>query len=237
MRRRGFIAALGGAAAWPLVARAQQTAMPVIGCLNSQSPDGYAPFVAAFLKGLGQAGFVEGHNVAIEYRWANGQYDQMPALAADLVRRQINVIFASGGDASALAAKTATSSIPTVFIIGGDPVSERLVASLGRPSGNLTGLTLSSASLEAKRLELLHQMVPRIGTIAVLMNPTSPRAEGVKSELQAAAKRLGLRVSIFNARDAREVETAFEDAVRQGAGGFDVTADPFFVAERDGSSR
>jgi putative ABC transport system substrate-binding protein len=234
LRRREFITLFGGAAAvWPLTGRAQQSAMPVIGFLNGGSPDGFANFAAAFRTGLGQTGMVDGQNVRIEYRWANGQYDQVPALAADLVRRQVTVIFAAGGDPSAHAAKAVTSTIPIVFIVGGDPVTSGLVASLGRPGGNITGMMNVFAALEAKRLELLHQMVPASGTIAVMMNPSNPRAESDKAHFQAAAEKLGIRVQFIYARDLHEIEAALAGAARQRTGALDVASDPLFFGERD----
>ena len=194
MKRREFIALLGGAAAaWPLAARAQQASMPVIGFLNSQSRQEWRHFIAAFLQGLSDAGYVDGRNVVIEYRFAERRFDQLPALAADLVRRQVTVIVTSGGDAPARAAKAATDAIPIVFIVGGDPVTTGFVASLGRPGGNATGVTLITATLELKRLEFLREAVPSLTTVALLANPDNPRfAEDTKTT-RAAAQSMGLR--------------------------------------------
>jgi putative tryptophan/tyrosine transport system substrate-binding protein len=232
--RREFITLLGGAAAtWPVAARAQQPVTPVIGFLSGASSDGFADEAGAFRKGLGQAGAVDGRNVSIKYRWADGHYEQMPALAADLVIRQVAIIFASGGDASAQAAKAATTTIPIVFIFGGDPVASGMVASLGRPGGNVTGVTLALSVLEQKRLELLHQMIPASSTVAVMMNPNNPRAESDKSRIQAAAEKLGLRIAVVNVRNSKEFEAALSSATQQGAGALDVASDPLFMGEHE----
>src|SRR5215510_13672996 len=198
LRRREFMALLGGmAAAWPLAARAQQPAMPVVGFLGGGSLDKDAKRVGAFSQGLSEAGYLEGKNVAIEYRWAEGQYDRFPALATDLVRRQVNVIAALGGTPSAQAAKAATTSIPIVFQTAVDPVEFGLIKSLNRPGGNLTGVTILSVELEPKLFELLHELVPAVTVIALLVNPTSPFAENLSRDAQAAARTLGLQLHVL----------------------------------------
>jgi putative ABC transport system substrate-binding protein len=232
--RRQLITLLGGAAAaWPLVVRAQQPAMPVVGFLNSQRRQEWRHLTAAFLQGLGGAGYVEGRNVAIEYRFAERQFDQLPALAADLVRRQVTVIVASGGDASARAAKAATDAIPIVFIVGGDPVTTGFVAGLARPGGNATGVTIMAATLELKRLEFLREAVPSLTTVALLVNPDNPRFADDTKTVQDAAQSMGLAVHVMAGRNGSEFDTAFTTLAQRRADGLLVMADVLVVAERD----
>jgi putative ABC transport system substrate-binding protein len=229
MKRRAFIAALGGAAAWPLGARAQQPTMPVIGLLGSESPDLWANRMRAYGQGLKEAGYDEGRNVAIEYRWAEGHNDRLPAMAADLVRRQVTVIAAPGSTPAAVAAKVATSSIPIVFWIGGDAVLLGLVASLNRPERNLTGLTTLNVGLAPKRLELLHELIPTMSTIAVLVNPTDPtNTETTTRDAQAAARTLGLKLDVLNASTERDLDVAFANLNQLRAGGLVIGTDAFF---------
>jgi len=233
MNRRELMLLLGGAAAWPLAARAQQKAMPVIGWLSSASPGPFAPFVAAFHEGLSETGYVEGQNVAIEYRWAEGRYDRLPALAADLVGRKVDVIATSGGTSPALAAKTATLTIPIVFETGTDPVEKGLVASFARPGGNLTGFTILTAELMPKRLELLSEMVPQAKMIALLANPNNLAAERMMRDVQEAARAKGVQLQILKAGAENEFETAFATLVQSHAGGLLVGNDPFFFSRRE----
>ena len=234
MRRREFITLLGGAAvAWPLAARAQQPAMPMIGFLNGASPVPFAFFVAAFRQGLGEAGYVEGRNVAVEYRWGEGQNDRLPALAADLVGRQVAVIAATGGNAAALAAKTATTKIPIVFSGGGDPVRLGLVASLSRPGGNATGVNMFTSALEPKRLGLLRELVPSAALIAVLVNPNSPNFETQLKDLQEAARAAGQQIRILHASSEGELDTAFVTLTQLQAEAALIGSDPFFNSRRD----
>ena len=233
MKRREFIALLGGAAAWPLAARAQQSTMPVIGFLNSASPDTFAPYVGGFLQGLRDAGYVDGQNVKVEYRWAYGQYDALPQLAAQLVERQVAVIVASGGEPSVMAAKAATSGIPIVFGIGGDPVKLGLVASLNRPGGNITGVSLLTSSLEAKRVGLLGELVPKAAVIAALINPNYAQAQAQEAEVREAARAIGRQIVLVHATTEAEFEPAFARFEQQRADALVVAADPFFNGRRN----
>ena len=235
MRRRAFIAGLGSAAAWPLAAGAQRPAKPVIGFLSGQSPDTSAHLVAAFLRGLSETGYAEGRDVTIEYRWALGQIDTLPALAADLVSRQVAVIAATagGGTPASLAAKAATTRIPIVFTSGADPVEIGLVSSLNRPGGNITGVTFISAALGSKRIELLRDLVPRASGIAVLSNPNSPIAARQLREVQEAARAVGEHITILNASDIQEIDAAFEMLGQIRSSALLVGADPFFFSRRE----
>jgi putative tryptophan/tyrosine transport system substrate-binding protein len=233
MKRRDFISLLGGAAAaWPLTARAQQPAMPAIGLLDLRSPDVLAERLRALRQGLKQTGYVEGENVTIEYRWAQGHQDRLPTLAADLAARGVGAIIANALDA-ALAAKAATTTIPIVFVIADDPVKFGLVASLNRPGGNVTGISFLSPALEAKRIELLHELVPKATVIAALVNPNFPSADIRTSATRAAAAALGLELSIVNAGSEREIEAAFATIVERRAGALIIASDPFFFGRRE----
>jgi putative tryptophan/tyrosine transport system substrate-binding protein len=228
IRRRDFITLLSsGAVAWPLDARAQQQAMPVIGFLNSASADLFAHLVRAFHGGLNESGYVEGNNIAIEYRWADGNYDRLPGLAADLVRRQVNVIAASGGSVAALTAKAATTTIPIVFQLGTDPVQAGLVTSLNRPGRNLTGVTTLTAELDAKRLELLHEMAPTVKTVAILLNPTSQTSATPSQELRGAARVIGIEIVVVRASSENHFDAAFEAIAQARAGALFISPDPF----------
>ncbi len=232
MRRRELLLLAGAmAAARPL--RAQQKAMPVIGFLGNTSLDPNSPFMAAFRQGLSETGYVEGQNVAIEYRWAEDRYDRLPALAADLVAHKVDVIVTSGGVTSALAAKNATSTIPIVFEIGVDPVERGLVASFARPGGNLTGVTILTAELNPKRFELLSELVPQAGVIALLVNPNNASAERVIRDVQEAARAKGVQLDILKAGAEDEFETAFASLVQLQAGALLIGNDPFFFSRRD----
>jgi putative ABC transport system substrate-binding protein len=230
MRRRDFIALVGGAAAWPIAARAQQPKMPVIGFLAFGSPDESADRLHAFRQGLQEAGYVEGQTVAIEFRWGEGRYDRLPALVSDLVRRQVAVIAALGGTASALAAKTATTTIPIVFGTGGDPVGLGLVASLNRPGGNVTGVTVLNAELTAKRLELLHELVPAATIVAALFNPANPDAETQSGIAQVAARALGLELHLLHATSQADFETVFASLAKLRAGALAISGDQLFIS-------
>jgi ABC-type uncharacterized transport system substrate-binding protein len=233
MKRRAFMTLLGGAAAWPLIARAQQPAMPVVGFLNGGSPDLFASLVSAFRQGLKETGYTEDQNVAIEYRWAGGENNKLPALAVQLVRLQVAVIAATTTPA-ALAAKAATTAIPVVFFVAGDPVELGLVVSVNRPGGNLTGMTTLSLDVGPKRLELLHQAVPTATNVALLVNPTSPNlAEAQTRDLRAAARILGLQVHVVHASSDGDLDNAFATSVRLRVSGLLISADSFLYSRRE----
>ena len=231
--RRKFIVVLSSAATFPLVAQAQQPSMPVIGFLSGLSAAAVARPLAAFFQGLKETGYVEGQNVAIEYRWAEGHYDRLPALAADLVHQTAAVIVSLGADPAALAAKGATSTIPIVFLVGGDPVKIGLVASLNRPKGNATGVNFLVSEMTAKRLALLHELVPTAAGLGVLINPKSAVAEAQLSDAQSAARALGEQVVIINASNEGEIDMAFASFTQRKAGGLVIADDPFFNNRRD----
>ena len=234
MRRREFITLLGGAAvAWPLAARAQQSAMPVIGFLSGASPKEFTHVVAAFRQGLDETGYVEGRNVAIEFRWAEYQNDRLSALAADLVRRQVAVLVATGGSHPARAAKALTTTIPIVFGTGGDPVSLGFVSSLNRPDRNLTGMYQLLTGLEAKRLGLLRELVPTAALIAVLLNPNNANVESQRKDVEEAARTAGQQIHILHAATQSDLDEAFATLTRLRAGALLVAADPFFNSRRD----
>jgi putative ABC transport system substrate-binding protein len=232
MRRRDFITLLGGAAAWPVAARAQQSAMPVVGFLDSSSAHEYAPFLAAFRAGLNEAGLVEGRNVAIEYRWADGHYDRLPALAAELVRVPVAVLVATGITAAA-AAKATTSTVPIVFNTGGDPVRFGLVASLNRPRANITGVASLGKVLVAKRFELLRELVPKADAIAFLVNPNNAVAELDTSDAQAAAAALGQKLIVVKVGSEGDIDAAFATVAQQRGSGLLQQLDPFLQSRRD----
>jgi putative ABC transport system substrate-binding protein len=229
--RRKFVAALGGAVAWPITARAQRSVTPVIGFLNSQAPETFAQPLRAFRQGLKEAGFVEGENVTIEYRWAESQYERLPVLAADLVQRQVALIAATGGQPAGLAAKAATTTIPILFISGLDPVKLGFVASLARPDGNLTGINIFSNELAAKRLELLRTLVPAITNVGVLFNPVNSTSTDV-TEIEAAARAMRLQMRVLNASSSREIEAVFATFTRERPDALFVSLDSLFTGRR-----
>jgi putative tryptophan/tyrosine transport system substrate-binding protein len=231
--RRELIAALGGAAAWPRAARAQQPAMPVIGFVRITTPDDSAPFVAAFRRGLAESGYVEGRNVAIEYRYALNQLDRLPALMAELVGRGVTVLAATGGTVSARAAKAATATIPIVFTTGDDPVRVGLVESLNRPGGNLTGVSVFTARLGSKRLGLLHEMVPAATSIAVLVNPTNPDTADEAKDIEQAAQGVGVQVFVVVAGKTDDLEAAFATIAQRPANAVIIGSDTFFTSQRN----
>jgi len=234
MDRRTFIGSVaGGLFAAPLASRAQKSAIPMIGFLGSASPAQSAPFVAAFRKGLNETGYAEGKNVAIEFRWAEGQYDRLPALAAEQVRRQVAVLVATGGPGAALAAKAATSTIPIVFTTGSDPVQFGLVASLGHPGGNATGVTIFTVDLVAKRMELLRELVRKATVIAFISNPNTPYAESEVGKAQEAARSFGQQLHVVRAGTAQEIDAAFATLMQLRAGALLIGTDPFFSSRRE----
>ena len=234
MRRREFITLLGGGvAAWPLAARAQQPTMPLVGYLGGLSRDTFAPRLAAFHKGLSERGYVEGRNVEIEYRWANGQYDRLPELAADLVRRHVAVIAAMGGDAPAFAAKAASTTIPIVFAVTADPVKAGLVSSLNRPGGNITGVNFLLNTIAAKLFEVLNETVPKATTIGFLVNPSGPEAESAVSEVRLAAQVFGQQLLVVKATSEYEIDAAFATLAQQRVGALLVGNDVFFYSRRE----
>jgi putative ABC transport system substrate-binding protein len=237
MKRRAFIAGLGAAAAWPLVARAQQPGVPVVGFVNSTSSDSAAALVASFKAGLAEAGFVEGRNVRIEYRWAQGNYDRLPELAADLARLRVDVITTSGGDRSAIAAKSATQTIPIVSVIGGDPIAEGLVANLARPGANLTGVSFLTTELMPKRLDLLMGLVLDAKAIGLLTNPNNPQSEGVKQAMQEAASIKGIQLRILDGGSENEIDAAFEKLKELHVDALVVAADPFYNSRAEQFAR
>jgi putative tryptophan/tyrosine transport system substrate-binding protein len=231
MKRRDFFMLLGStAAAWPFTARAQQNGVSVIGFLGTGSPGGLQEPLAAFHRGLGEMGYIEGQNIKIEYRFAEGQHNRLPALAAELVQHQVTAIVTTGGGRAALAAKAATSKIPIIFSTGDDPVEAGVVSSLNRPSGNVTGATFITTLLEAKRLELLHELLPNVAVIALLVNPST--VKGQVQQAQDAADRLGVKLIVLNAANEDEIDASFATMIRKGAGAVLVTSDSFFFSRR-----
>jgi putative tryptophan/tyrosine transport system substrate-binding protein len=234
MRRRAFIALLGGSAVtWPLVVRAQQAAIPVVGFLSARSPAESAPAVRAFRQGLGEIGYIEGKNIIFEYRWAEGFYERLPALAADLVGRQVAVIAATGGEVSGLAAKAATATIPIVFTAGGDPVALGLVGSLNKPGGNVTGIVIAVGDTASKRLGLLHQLVPNATAIAMLVNPNFPMSSYEARYVQASARSIGLQIRVLSASTTSEIDTAFATLAQERPDALFIGGDPFLLGQRD----
>ncbi|HVS57242.1 MAG TPA: ABC transporter substrate-binding protein [Casimicrobiaceae bacterium] len=232
MKRRDLLAMLGGATmAWPLAARGQKSTIPVIGFLSSASPAQWTS--VAFRQGLNEVGYIEGKNVGIEFRWAEGHYDRLPALAADLVSRHVSVLVATGGAVSALAAKAATSTIPIVFTLGSDPVELGLVASLGRPGGNVTGVSIVAVELDAKRMELLHVLVPKATVVALIVNPNNPNSESEVEKAQAAARSFGQHLHVLRAGTEQDIDAAFASLEQLLGGALLVGTDPFFTARRE----
>ena len=233
MKRREFIAGLGGAAVWPVVAGAQQPATPVIGFMSARSSEDSAHLISAFRQGLAEVGFIEGQNVVIEFRWAGGQYDRLPALAADLVDHRVSVLVAVGGDPSAVAAKHATSTIPIVFGMGGDPIKAGLVESFSRPGGNMTGFSILASQLEPKRLGLLHEVQPNIPLFGALLNPNFPPAIRQLQELEEAANTIQQKLVVSKASTDGELDASFASLIQAHVGGLIVASDPYFDTRRD----
>jgi putative tryptophan/tyrosine transport system substrate-binding protein len=233
MRRRDFVTLLSGAAAWPFAARAEQATMPVIGILGASSGSENAPYTAAFLRGLTEQGFVEGRNLLVEYRWADGRYNQLPSLAAELVRQQVTVIFASGGQSPLRAAMAATKSIPIVFSLASDPVGRGYVASLSRPGGNVTGMNFLAEDVAGKRFELLRKLLPKAATTALLVNLGSPTSEAERRVIEAAAREVGQKVLVLTVGSARDIEVAFATLVESHADALLVTVDPLLLQQRE----
>ena len=231
MKRRDFITLIGGAAAWPLVARAQQPVMPVVGCLISASQAGYETIMGPVLKGLAEIGYVDGRNVAIEYRWADYHYDRLPTLAAELVSRRVDLIFTTGSVVSAIAAKSATNTIPIVFANGSDPIKYGLAVSLNRPGGNVTGVSFYNSGLGPKRIELLRQIVPNAATIGLLVNPNNPNAADDSKEIQDAGQRVGVRIEVFTATNEHELDEAFAKIAQLRVDALMVHIDALFNAQ------
>ena len=230
MRRRDFLTLVGGATALPIAARAQKSGTPVIGFLGTGSPGALQEPLAAFHRGLGEMGYIEGQNIKIEYRFAEGRYNRLPALAAELVQHQVTAIVTTGGSRAALAAKAATNKIPIIFSAGDDPVETGVVSSLNRPSGNITGATFITSVLEPKRLELLHELLPNVGVIALLVNPST--VKGQVQQARDAADRLGVKLIVLNAANEDEIDASFATMIRKGAGAVLVTSDSFFFSRR-----
>jgi len=232
VKRRNFIFVLGAALTLPTGARSEQQVLPVVGYLSNGSPVSFAPLVAAFRSGLGEMGYFEGQNVVLEYRWAEGKTDRLPGLAADLIKRRVAVIAATGGNAPAIAAKAATANIPIVFTGGGDPVKLGLAASLGRPGGNATGVVNFGTDLTKKRLALLHDLVPTASLMVVLVNPRNQSAKAQVSELEEAARAIGQKIMVLNASDETELAAVFENIKKMRAGAVLVAPDPLFMRQR-----
>jgi putative ABC transport system substrate-binding protein len=233
MRRREFITLLGGTALWPFVAHAQPQAQPTVGFLSARSPNESAPLVDAFRRGLAETGAVEGRNVAVEYRWALGEYGRLPVLAAELVQRPVAALVSVGGESSAIAARAATATIPIVSLFTDDPVERGFVASLNRPGGNVTGISLLNGALEAKRLGLLHEIVPTAATLGFLLNPSYPGTASQLRDMQEAARTIGLQIHVLNAGTDPGIDAAFEAVARNSIPALVVAVDPFFVTRRD----